>query len=343
MITQKEIEEIRELLKKSKSPLFLYDDDPDGLSSYLLLRKYLGRGKGIVVKSSPALDLTYLKKVKELNPDRIFILDKPIVTQEFVDEAQIPIVWIDHHEPLKLEGIKYFNPRLKDDHDSRCTSYWCNEVAKENDWISAAGIFGDWFLPDNFEELIRKYPDLLFKTKNPGDILFNSEFGKLVKVFSFALKGSTTQIRDSISVLLKIETPYEILNQLTPSGRFLYKRFERVNKEYINLLEQARKKYDSKKKTLVFLYPSNKTSHTGLLSNELTHAYPDTLLIIGREKKGEVRMSIRYTKKKLPPLINKALEGLTGYGGGHDYACGGNVKSEDFEIFIERLEKLIQK
>ena len=49
MLTNKQIEEIKEHLEKAQNPLFFYDNDADGLCSFLLLRRYLGRGKGVGV------------------------------------------------------------------------------------------------------------------------------------------------------------------------------------------------------------------------------------------------------------------------------------------------------
>ena len=49
-----------------------------------------------------------------------------------------------------------------------------------------------------------------------------------------------------------------------------------------------------------------------------------------REKDDEMRMSLR-SNKKLPPIIEKALEGIEGYGGGHEYACGACVKKKNFK------------
>src|SRR3989344_7354054 len=65
MISEKQIENIRQELKESENPLFFFDDDPDGLCSYLLLRKYIEKGKGVVVKGSATLDVKYIKKVEE--------------------------------------------------------------------------------------------------------------------------------------------------------------------------------------------------------------------------------------------------------------------------------------
>ena len=44
MLTKKQINEIREHLEKAQNPLFFFDNDPDGLCSFLLLQRYIGRG-----------------------------------------------------------------------------------------------------------------------------------------------------------------------------------------------------------------------------------------------------------------------------------------------------------
>ena len=101
MLTKKQISEIREKLNSSTNPLFLFDNDPDGLCSFLLLQKYIKKGKGFPIKSFPELSEAYFSKISELNPDCLFILDKPVISKEFfkkVEEINLPIVWIDHHE-----------------------------------------------------------------------------------------------------------------------------------------------------------------------------------------------------------------------------------------------------
>src|SRR4030042_6017595 len=101
MLTEKQIKEIREHLEKAQNPVFFFDNDQDGLCSFLLLRKYTERGKGFPIKTSPALTKDYFRKISEFNSDYVFILDKPEVSKEFFDEIEkvnIPVVWIDHHE-----------------------------------------------------------------------------------------------------------------------------------------------------------------------------------------------------------------------------------------------------
>jgi len=55
MLNEKQINEIRNHLEKAQNPLFFFDNDNDGLTSFLLLQRYIGRGKGVVIRSFPDL------------------------------------------------------------------------------------------------------------------------------------------------------------------------------------------------------------------------------------------------------------------------------------------------
>ena len=77
------------------------------------------------------------------------------------------------------------------------------------------------------------------------------------------------------------------------------------------------------------------------MSNEAIYRYPDKIILIGREKNEEMKCSLRSSKAVLPPLIEKALVGLNGYGGGHEHACGLNIKKDDFEEFVRRFKEMI--
>jgi nanoRNase/pAp phosphatase (c-di-AMP/oligoRNAs hydrolase) len=82
-------------------------------------------------------------------------------------------------------------------------------------------------------------------------------------------------------------------------------------------------------------------SFTSDLSNELLYRFPNKIIIIGREKDSEIKFSIRSSNVLLPPIIEKALQGMEGYGGGHEYACGAVIKKKDLEDFMERFRKEI--
>ncbi len=341
MISKEDIRKIRKLLKDSENPLFFFDDDPDGMCSYLLLKRYCGKGHGVVVKCSPVLDMMYLRKIQEYSPDIVFVLDKPIILQEFVDKVNVPIVWIDHHKPLDIKGVKYFNPRLENPQDASPTSYWCYKVSGKDLWLAMCGIVGDWYLPEFTGEFVKRYPDLLGDVKDPGEALYDTEFGKLSRIFSFLLKGKTSDVMKCVRILERIESPYEILNQETSRGKFIYKHYEKVNKNYKRLLKDALKSI-GRGKVALFLYPSTRMSFTGDLANELLHRHSNKLIVMGREKEERVVLSLRSKGYKIPPILKKVLDGLDGYGGGHEYACGCSIARKDYDTFVSRLKKAVR-
>jgi single-stranded DNA-specific DHH superfamily exonuclease len=342
MITKQELQEIKRYLKKSENPLFFYDDDPDGLASYLLLKTVAGKGKGIPIKSSPNLDEIYLRKIKEYTPDCVFILDKPNITQEFVDKANTKIIWIDHHPVVGIKGVKYYNPRLNDKNDNRPTSYWCYKIANEKLWVAMCGIVGDWYVPEFIDKFIKEFPGLTKKTKDAGEMLFTTELGKLVKVFAFILKGKVSDVKRNVSILEKIKTPYEILNQTSAKGKFIHKYYEKINKLFEKMLSEA-KRQATRSKLLLYTYPSAKHSLTGILSNELLYTYPNKVIIIGRVKEDMIVMSIRSKKHNVLKILEKALQDVNGYGGGHDHACGAGVMKKDFDKFVHNFKTALKK
>lgn len=341
MITKSELDEIREYLRKAENPLFFFDDDQDGLCSYLLLKKYIDKGKGVVVKAEPILSEKLLHKVKEISPDYIFVLDIPEITQEFVDSVNVPIIWLDHHEIYDIKGVHYYNSRVHNPKDNRPTSYWAYKITNQNMWISAIGAISDWYIPEFVKEFEASYPNILPKNaKDPAEIMYESKFGKLTRLFSLLLKGKTSDVNKSISILSKIESPIELLNQETSKAKYLFKRVKKLEEEYQKVLEYCLKQ-KSKDKVLVITYPITKTSFTSEISNELMYKNKNKVIIVARESNDKIKLSIRSQKIKVTEALRKAIEGLDGYGGGHDLACGGNISKEDFPEFLEKFKSLL--
>ncbi len=339
MVPENKLKEIRDILENSKNPLFFYDDDCDGTMSFAILRKTYNKGKGIILKTAPILDEKFIKKVEENYPDLIVVLDVANLTQEFIDKANVPIIWIDHHPILKRKKVNYLNPLLFDDQDTRPTSYWAYKIAKKYEWLATIGCVYDHYIPDFIDNFNKEFPFLALKTKDPSTAKLESEIAKIIKIISFNLKGKTEDVKQSINVLLKIESPMEITEQSTPLGKFLFKRYLKLNKEYESLLEESLKSLDKEDKFLVFIYPNQKTSFSTELSNELIHRYRDKIVLIGRENRGLIKLSFRSFNTPLPEKINKALAGINGHAGGHQFACGGTIPSNDFERFLDNFKR----
>jgi|TARA_B100001971_G_scaffold149657_1_gene138727 single-stranded DNA-specific DHH superfamily exonuclease len=340
MLTEKQYQQIKEELDNCQNPLFFFDDDPDGLCAFLLLYRYKKEGHGFVVKTHPKLDARSVPKIEQYDADKVFVLDVAKLEQDFIDECKVPLIWIDHHGPYERHNVKYFNPRLAKKDENIPTTYMCYKVTQQDLWIAMLGCVADYYMPDFVDEFKKTYPDLMNNEKLVEEIYFKTKLGKLIKIFSFSLKGKTSGIMKSMKVLTRIESPYEILNQETSKGKFIFQRYEKINTLYDSLLKSALKEA-GREKLLVFTYADDKMSFTSDLSNELLYKFPKRIIIVGRKKDDDVRMSIRSKNTLIPPILEKSLAGLEGYGGGHEFACGANVKERDFKEFVERMRESI--
>lgn len=343
MLTKKQIKEIQEHLNKSQNPLFFFDNDQDGLCSFLLLKKYISRGKGVAVKSSP-LDVSYFRKINELSPDYIFVLDVPEIKKDFFQELEkfnIPIVWIDHHKLNKEklpEDVNYYNPLLNKDKKNEPTTYLCYQVTKKDEEIAIIGCISDKYVPKFWKKFQKKYPDLTINSNDATEIYYNSQIGEIAQIIAFALKDKTTNVLKMIKFLEKIKTPYEILEE-NSKNKEMHKRFQELNKKLKKFVNKA-KQEASDSKLLFFTY-GGETSMSAEISNYLKYLYPKKYIFVCYVNQEFVNLSGRGENvlKVLEKIIKKFKDAK---GGGHKNAIGGRIKSQDLERFKEELEKEIK-
>lgn len=345
MLTKKQVENIKQHLDKSQNPIFFFDNDLDGLCSFLLLRRYIGRGVGVPVKSFPELNESYFRKVHELKCDYIFILDKPRVAESFfkvAEQENIPVVWIDHHkiDDVIPQGINYFNPLLNKSENSEPVTLLCFQVSKRLDdlWIAIIGCISDFYLPKFYSRFKKQYQELGVDSNVPFEILYSSEIGKIARMLNFALKDRTSNVIKTLKFLITVRSPFEILEE-NPKTYFIRKHFDYVNKKYNKLLSKALEIGVKTKKILFFQY-GGELSLSADLANELSYKFPDKLIVIAYLKDVKANISIRGEKAR--ELTLKAIEGLEdATGGGHENATGARVLIEDLPMLKNNLMKLI--
>lgn len=347
MLSNKKIEEVRGYLENAQNPLFFFDNDVDGLASFLLLRKFCDKGKGVAIKSFPDLNVTYFRKVNEFKPDCIFVLDKPLIDKNFrekVHQINIPIIWIDHHpipDYANEEGIYYFNP-LIESNTNEPTSYICYKITKrkEDEWIAMIGCLSDWFIPEFDENFVKDYPELYTKTNNPAKALYETELGKIIKILSFALKDRTSNIVKMLKTLLTIKSPYELIES-TPKTASIHKRYKQINRRYEKILNRA-KEIAKHRGRLIFFQYGGDLSLSSEISNELSYLFPDKIIVVAYIKGNKANISIRGALLNVRELVAKALEGIESTSGGHEHACGATVQVEDLPKFRDNLIRLLK-
>ena len=148
-----------------------------------------------------------------------------------------------------------------------------------------------------------------------------------------------SEVNKSIKILTRIESPDEILKQTTPRGKLIWKKYQLINRTYEEMLVTI-SKTATMDKLFVYTYTHDQLSLTKDLANELLYRFPDKLIVLGREKEGEMRCSLRSGPQwNIAKALEKALVGIQGYGGGHEQACGAGIKKEDFARFLQNLRR----
>ena len=337
------------LLKESHNPLYFYDDDADGLVSYLLLRKGFGKGNGVIIRVRGMHideEELYLRKIAEYNPDLVVFLDKPTLNQDVFDKIHVKKIWIDHHSVVDVKGVNYYNPRIRDKKNNKPTSYICYKITKKDLWLASVGSVSDWSLV-LFRKFKKSYRDLSEEIKSswnvkPDDVLYDTKLGDLIRIFSFLLKGKVNEVNKNIEILLKINDPYEILDKKSENGRRLFEAAEKVKKQYLDLLKKALDEgKKSKGRVLAFTYLSDKISLTSELANELIHRNPGRVIAVARIKDEQMRVSLRSSVNdvELPGILDKIFNEMKGSGGGHEHAVAVEIHRDDYEKFIKLLRK----
>jgi single-stranded DNA-specific DHH superfamily exonuclease len=345
MLMKKQVTEIKEILNNSGNPLFFFDNDPDGLCSFLLLQKYAKKGKGFPMKSINSNEV-YFRKIREFNPDCIFILDKPVVSEDFfreIREINLPVVWIDHHETDRKsipEFVRYYNPLLNRKKSNEPVTALCFQINHDANlaWLAVIGCISDRFFPDFYAGFRKKYPDLSANSKEAFDVFYNSQIGKIARMFSFALKDRTTNVVNMMKFLVKADSPYEVLED-SALNHSMHHRFDQIEKKYRKLLEKSVKIAEKSGNVLFFKY-GGQLSISADLSNELIYRFPKKTIIVAYVSGSKVNISARG--RKVRSKILKSMEGLSNAtGGGHEDAAGAQIQARDLEEFMERFRKIM--
>ncbi len=350
MLSEKQIVEIREHLEKAQNPVFFYDNDCDGLCSFLILRRYLGRGKGVAVKSFPDLNSQYARKARELNADYVFVLDKPLVSKEFVQEISelgMQLVWIDHHsvENEKLEDFKNvyaYNPTKLEGkmRSEEPVSYLCYKIAgrKEDLWLATIGCIADHYMPSFAVEFGERYDNFWGDVKEPFDAYYKTEIGRIAQAFNFGLKDSTSNVIHLQNFLISCNSPDDVFVELTGNYAFR-KKYTEIKKKYDVLMEKAKKVVEE---NMVFFVYSGDLSISADIANELSYIYPGKYIVV-LYKNGNVS-NISMRGKNVKGVLEKVLKKFEdATGGGHQDAVGARIKTEDIIKFREEFSSEIAK
>jgi oligoribonuclease NrnB/cAMP/cGMP phosphodiesterase (DHH superfamily) len=345
MLTQEQLVEIRSHLENSQNPLFFFDNDVDGLCAFLILRRALGRGRGIPIKSFPELKEQYLRKVEEINPDSVFILDKAEISGDFVEgvvKRGIPIVWIDHHETKTpkeiIEKTFYYNSIP----ESEPVTYLAQKVfdRKEDLWLALIGCIGDVYMPDFADKFAKDFPELFNSNVSAFDALYCTEIGRVVRMLNFGLMDTTTNVVNLIKYLFRAESVYDILEENYHTKLF-HKRYEKLNQFYNRQIDKAEAGLNESSNLVFFSY-SGSISMSSEIANGIYFKHPDKFVVVLFKRPDKINISMRG--KNALKITKKVVEKIPcASGGGHKEATGAMIPVDQLEEFKKEIYKEVNQ
>lgn len=348
MTLKTDLSHVRELLERSQNPIFLYDNDADGLCSYVLLRRWLDRGKGIAVRTHPDIEAGYAHRAQSLGADLIVVLDCPFLGESFVQElkeAALPILWMDHHKvdsPHHADSyVHVFNPSLGSRPRTEPVTYWCYQLTQraEDMWIALMGCIADHYLPPFAKEFAKKSPELWKKNvRNPFDAYYGTGIGTLAQSLGFGLKDSVSHVVYLQNFLISCQSPEAVFEELSSRSSFAEK-YNDIRTKYNALLAPA---LEQSHEDLVFYQYSGGLSISSELANELSHRFSGKYILVAYVNAGICTMSLRG--KGVKSILEKMLPAFeNSTGGGHADAVGSKIRAEDLDRFVALFRKLLSK
>lgn len=345
MFSTKQVSELKDHLERAQNPVFLYDNDGDGFCSFMLLKRYLGRGKGIAVRSHPDIDVGYAAKAKLLGADYLFVLDRPFLGDKFlaeISELGIQLVWIDHHDVLiesnLPDWVHVFNPARGHGTSEPVTALvYSLTKRKEDSWIAVAGCISDNHLPSFYKTFEKEYPDLSADVKIPFDVYYKTGIGRIARAISFGLKDSITHVVYMQNFFAEAVSPQDVFSELETVSSFA-KKYKETNKKYVELLETAKEQTRGK---LVFFEYGGTMSISADLANELSYLYPGKYIGVAYINGLTTNVSLRG--KNIRSIFERVIVKMENVsGGGHPDAIGARIRATDLDTFKKLLEEEIE-
>ncbi len=350
MLSEKQILELREHLERAQNPIFYYDNDCDGLCSFVLLRRFLGRGKGVSIRRFPDLNKDYARKARELNADYVFVLDKPVLSKEFVESISamgLPLVWIDHHDlPVQdfekeFDHLYVYNPmrNVGTAKSNEPVTYLTYRITgrEEDVWIGVMGCIADHYLPDFVSLFERRYPELWGDVEEAFDAYYRTEIGRIARALNFGLKDSVTHVVQLQNFLILCKGPGEVLSEV-PGNYAFRKKYRAIELKSEGFVKKAA---TSLHDNIIFFSYSGDLSISSDISNALSYRYQDAYIGVAYINGDIVNISLRGKNVKL--ILERILRFVSGSGGGHADAVGSRIRVSDLTRFQELFEQEVAR
>ncbi len=347
-------------IESGSKVVIAHGHDNDSICSAVVLYKLLKKLKNIDVelfstKDNFALRDEDVDEIAKSGPTHIVVVDiAHAASTEHVQKtlSSHDSLVIDHHEPIKISGVVYCNPRNYEKKIYMPVSYIVYKIyekffdSSEIAWIAGIGVLSDHAVSiatDLFDQIKRKAPRLLGRTDLKEEDLFSySIIGTLAKILDSARVvegriGSTLAAR----TLARVKSYEEIINSGNGDSAKLMVWSEIVRKEFKRLVADFNKKRKLIKRNIIFYEIPSKLFIKSSLAGYLIQFFKDKILVVAQKTDGEFDISFRRgdnVKTDLNKTAKKSIRGIpNSQGGGHEAASGARVPIKYISQFLKQL------
>lgn len=337
-----------------------YGHDNDSICSAVVVYKILKYFRNVdaelyCTKDNFALNEEDADGISKMKPTHIIVVDiAHTASSDRVSKmlASVKSMVIDHHQPEKIPGVLFCNPRNYDKEIYMPVSYIVYKIYEKFEdpaqvaWIAGIGVLSDHAVAiagDLFEKIKKIEPRLLGSTKLKEEDLFSfSLIGTLAKIFDSArvVEGRVGSML-AARTLIEIKSYQEIINADKGDPAKLMTWSEIVRKEFKRLVTDFNKKRKVVKDNIIFYEIPSKLFIKSSLSGYLAQFYKDKVLIVAQKIGGTLDVSFRRgddVKVDLNKMAKRAISGIpNSTGGGHQAASGARIPVKYIAKFLKQL------
>ncbi|MFA5763299.1 MAG: DHH family phosphoesterase [archaeon] len=322
-------------LDKIKNILVITDDDEDGYTSALQLKRFL-ENKNCVVKVvfNDKSDLTkdkFLKKVGDFNYELVFFLDlneEIIGMYSDVISKECLIIDVDHHPSPKINLIKNkllllkpqsYSDKQPSQHSTTGVVY---DLFEGNDLLASIGLIGDSAYPQwksFIDDTAKQYGVTVENLSSVGDVI-----------------KCVANIHQELMYDL-----FDFLYNNLDVKKIMNSRFYKLKEEFDKVVKSETLRFEKeaeKNKDADITFFRTLPHYTSKMSNVLSKITSGTLVVYSGDDT-QIKGSVRRPDFKINSgeLIKFAIKNaLNAQGGGHIPAGGFHCEAEYIDEFKKR-------
>jgi single-stranded DNA-specific DHH superfamily exonuclease len=325
-------------LKETKKIAIIADNDEDGLTAAVQMKKFLDFSKvesEVFFYNHYAMQLNFpFDHFVNFNPEKTIFLD---LSETFITEIMNqlgkltgPFLVIDHHQRGVIKNNSYRCLVVKPGSFSEIepskypTSKMVNDLFLGLDWIASIGVIGD-FAFDQWKEFLQK--------TSAKHKLSSGKLKELTDLFACITSQYPEKMASFFNFVLNAKKPSDLFE----SDFFALKKlFDKRLDLLKNLFEENAEYYPD---VGLYFFKSD-PRFASKLSNIISTKHKDKTIIIYEQPNEQIKCSIRRQDFRVN-CNELAKAGITGIpystGGGHIPASGASFPPEYFEQFKKQV------